>query len=131
MSTANDGTRVELTAEQQAAHRVIREQFGREKKGPFLRALISSGEIDPDSVTTVGDHEDFQKMISHLKEERKRLNLNLKDVAERMGSKMDVPALSRLENGENANPTINTVARYARSLGKRIKWEFEDASLDA
>lgn len=126
MTTSNNNSRVEPTAEEHSARRAIREQPGREKKGPSLRDLIASGEVDPDSVTTVGDHQDFQEMILGLKEERKRLNLSLKDVVERMGSKADVPALSRLENGENDNPTINTVARYARALGKRIKWAFED-----
>jgi hypothetical protein len=127
---ANQKTRAALTAEQQTEHRVIREKvsetLSRENKGPSLNDLIASGDIDPDSVTTVGDHEDFQELIMTLKEERKRKKLSLKDVAARMGSKVDAPALSRLENGENDNPTINTVARYARALGKRIKWECED-----
>lgn len=130
ITMANHETRVELTAEQEAEHRVIREKFGRGKKGPSLNDLIASGEIDPDSVTTVGDYEDFQEMILNLKEERTRQKLSLKEVARRMGSRVDAPALSRLETGENDNPTINTVASYARALGKRIRWEFEDIPQD-
>ncbi len=123
----NQKTRAELTAEQKAEHRVIREKLGRDGRGPSLDDLIASGDVDPDGVTTVGDHEDFQGLILALKEERKRKNLSLKDVAARMGSKADAPAVSRLENGGNDNPTVNTLARYARALGKRIKWECEDA----
>jgi hypothetical protein len=27
-----------------------------------------------------------------------------------------------LENGQQLNPTVNTLARYARALGKNLTW---------
>jgi hypothetical protein len=35
-------------------------------------------------------------------------------------------ALSRLENGFYSNPTINTLARYAKATGKRLVPTLED-----
>jgi hypothetical protein len=34
--------------------------------------------------------------------------------------------LSRLENGQQPNPTLNTLTRYARALGKRLALSLED-----
>jgi transcriptional regulator with XRE-family HTH domain len=39
---------------------------------------------------------------------------------------MDRAAVSRLENGQIANPTINTMNRYARALGKRVMVSLAD-----
>jgi transcriptional regulator with XRE-family HTH domain len=44
--------------------------------------------------------------------------LSLADVAARSG--IDKASLSRLENGLYPNPTMNTLARYARVIGKRL-----------
>jgi len=33
---------------------------------------------------------------------------------------MDPPALSRLENGHNKNPTLDTLGRYAAAVGRRL-----------
>jgi transcriptional regulator with XRE-family HTH domain len=40
--------------------------------------------------------------------------------AERTG--MDRMAISRLENGKNANPTVSTLVRYASALGRSLAW---------
>jgi hypothetical protein len=125
---ANYKTRGESTPEDRAACRVIHEKFSRER--PSLKDLVSSGDVDPDSITTQGDYAAFRRLVLRLRQERERQGLSLKAVAERMGPTADAPALSRLERGENDNPTINTIARYAAALGKRIVWGFEDASLD-
>jgi len=42
-------------------------------------------------------------------------------VAARAG--IDKGALSRLENGQQFNPTVNTLTRYVRALGKSMAWE--------
>lgn len=52
------------------------------------------------------------------------LRQSLNDVAALSG--MDRVAVSKLENGHNANPTVATVARYAAALGKVPVWSFED-----
>jgi transcriptional regulator with XRE-family HTH domain len=35
---------------------------------------------------------------------------------------MDRMAISRLENGKNANPTVSTLVRYASALGRSLAW---------
>jgi ribosome-binding protein aMBF1 (putative translation factor) len=68
--------------------------------------------------TTMGDLVAFRRFVMSLRRERERLGLSLAEVAER--AKIDKAALSRLENGQQLNPTINTLERYARALGKRL-----------
>lgn len=41
---------------------------------------------------------------------------------------MDRSALSKLENGGRANPTIETLVRYAEALGKRVVVSLADAT---
>ena len=67
----------------------------------------------------------LQQVFVRLKEERLRQGLTLAEVEDRTG--IGAPALSRLENPETSNPTIETVCRVAQALGKRVKIELEDA----
>ena len=53
-----------------------------------------------------------------LKAERVSQGLTLADVQQRSG--IDPPALSRLENEADANPTVATLTRYADALGKQL-----------
>jgi transcriptional regulator with XRE-family HTH domain len=55
---------------------------------------------------------------------REQAGLSLTDVADRSG--IDKAALSRLENGLYSNPTINTLARYAKAIGTRFVPVLED-----
>lgn len=68
--------------------------------------------------TTMGDLVDFRRFIMSLRRERERLGLSLSDIAERAG--IDKGALSRLESGQQLNPTVNTLARYVHALGKAL-----------
>jgi ribosome-binding protein aMBF1 (putative translation factor) len=68
--------------------------------------------------TTMGDMVTFRHFIMSLRRERERLGFSLNDLAER--AKIDKAALSRLENGQQLNPTVNTIARYVHALGKSI-----------
>ena len=61
-----------------------------------------------------------------LRAERQRLGLSLADIHERTG--IDRAALSRLENNEDANPTLTTLERYAEALGKRMVVVLSDAT---
>ena len=53
-----------------------------------------------------------------LKAERERQGLSLADVSDRCG--VEKGAISRLENGLNANPTLDTIRRCAEALGKTV-----------
>jgi ribosome-binding protein aMBF1 (putative translation factor) len=74
--------------------------------------------------TTMGELVAFRRFVMALRRERERLGLSLADVAER--AKIDKGALSRLENGQQLNPTVNTLARYVRALGKNLAWGMTD-----
>jgi DNA-binding phage protein len=68
---------------------------------------------------------DVPGFIIDLRREREARGLSLAEVAERSG--IDKAALSRLENGQQSNPTVNTLTRYARALGKRLALTLEEA----
>jgi transcriptional regulator with XRE-family HTH domain len=72
----------------------------------------------PSEMTAAPDDPATRKFLMALRQERERRGLSLGDVAERSG--IDKAALSRLENGQVPNPTVNTLARYVRALGKQL-----------
>jgi hypothetical protein len=108
----------------------IRDQFRGE---PGLTELRDSGEIDRGTYERASqlrqagppavDQEVLAELGGSLRRLRETAGLSLADVTARSG--IDAPALSRLENGQNPNPTLATLARYARALGKRIHWSLE------
>jgi DNA-binding XRE family transcriptional regulator len=106
------------TPDDRARLRAIRERFQREK--PSLKKLVERGDAPPPM--PLGTYLDIQVLLSQLKKEREAAGLSLADVAERTG--MDRAAISRLENGRQANPTVETLLRYAAALGKAIAWSF-------
>jgi transcriptional regulator with XRE-family HTH domain len=53
-----------------------------------------------------------------MKRAREAAGLTLADVSRRCG--IDQPALSRLESGDNKNPTLDTLWRYAAAVGRRL-----------
>lgn len=59
-----------------------------------------------------------------LKKAREAAGLSLAEVAERSG--IDKAALSRLENGIHANPTVETLVRYSAAVGKQMSITLED-----
>ena len=56
--------------------------------------------------------------VARYRAERERQGLSLADINERTG--IDRAALSRLENNEDANPTLTTLERYAEAVGKQM-----------
>lgn len=59
-----------------------------------------------------------------LKKERQAQGLSLADMQARTG--MSRSAISRLENDDSANPTIETLTRYAEALGKQLAIKLTD-----
>lgn len=113
--------KIDWTPEDRARHKAIREKFQRER--PTLQQLTASGEyVGP---IPLGVYQAYYLFLSELKKAREAAGLSLADIEERCG--IDKAALSRLENGLSANPTIETLMRYATALGKHLKLTLEDA----
>src|SRR4029077_8708800 len=74
----------------------------------------------------LGVYLNVKALFYGLKKEREAAGLSLVDMEKRTG--MDKAALSRLENGRQPNPTIDTLLRYAAALGKQIVLAFADLS---
>jgi transcriptional regulator with XRE-family HTH domain len=55
--------------------------------------------------------------------------MSLSDLSARSG--LDPAVLSRLENGHQANPTVATLARYTKALGKSLVFGLRDLSKEA
>ena len=63
--------------------------------------------------------------LSKLKKGRAAAGLTLAAVSQRTG--MDQATLSRLENGRRPNPTVATLWRYARAIGRQLVLTHADA----
>lgn len=59
-------------------------------------------------------------LMTELVAVRKSKGLNQKDIAEAMG--VGQPSISEFERG-SVNPRLNTLQRYARALGMKLKIE--------
>ncbi|MBI2808063.1 MAG: helix-turn-helix transcriptional regulator [Planctomycetes bacterium] len=65
-------------------------------------------------------------LMAAFKKERERQKLTMAQLSEMTG--IDQAALSRLENGKSANPTLETMNRIATALGKFITFSLVDAA---
>ena len=99
------------TDEERERHAKIREQIADElpdiKRRARQRLALLKKEGTP-----------LRQVLSALRAERERQGLSLADINERTG--IDRAALSRLENNEDANPTLATLERYAEAVGKQM-----------
>lgn len=102
-----------LTPEEAARYNAIRAQVADEL---------------PDLVARHHEREEayaqLQDLFLQLKAAREAGNLSLADLAELTG--MDRSALSKLETGQRANPTVETLLRYAQAVGKRLVISLEE-----
>jgi DNA-binding Xre family transcriptional regulator len=57
---------------------------------------------------------------------RQEKGLSLRQLSDLTG--ISRPALSRIESGDNKNPTLNTLLRIAKALGKEIVVSLRDAA---
>jgi DNA-binding phage protein len=107
------------TPAETARLRKLRNRFQAER--PSLDQLIKSGEYS--SPVKQGDCLAVLELAAQLKQSRQAQRLSLSQVAERTG--IDKAALSRIESGRNANPTIGTLETIARAIGARIRFQLE------
>jgi DNA-binding XRE family transcriptional regulator len=110
---------VRWTAEDRARHRATRDKFRTWHPSP--EELIASGEGANFSLH--GEYRFLRPLLAELKQAREAAGLTLAEVSKRCG--IDQPALSRLENGHNKNPTLDTLWRYAAAVGRRLLLDTE------
>ena len=96
-----------LTPEEAAKYKAVREQVAAE-----LPELVERHHERMASL-----HQ-LEKLLAQLKAAREQKGLSLADVMKLTG--MDRSAISKLETGQRANPTVETLVRYAEAVGKRL-----------
>ncbi len=105
---------VQWTAEDLTRHRAIRDML--RDWHPSPEELIASGEAA--NFDLHGEYRELAPFVEEMKQAREAAGLTLTEVSRRCG--IDQPALSRLENGHNKNPTLDTLWRYAAAVGRRL-----------
>ena len=107
-----------LTEEERVRHQMIRDQIEQEKV-----ALIAHGR------RVKARHTMLREAVAALKSTREALWLSLADIKASTG--IEKSNLSRLENDPLANPTIDTLCRYAEAVGKEIVITLVDISKES
>ena len=99
------------TSEERVRHAKIRDQIAEElpemRQWAQQRLALLKKEGTP-----------LRQVLNALRAERERQGLSLKDIYDRTG--IDRAVLLRLENNEDANPTLTTLERYAEAVGKQM-----------
>ena len=103
-----------LTPEEAAKYNTIRAQVAEE-----LPDLIARHRERVAALDLISD------LLRQLRAAREEKRLSLADLTELTG--MDRSALSKLETGQRPNPTVETLARYAEAVNKRLVVSLEDA----
>jgi DNA-binding XRE family transcriptional regulator len=96
-----------LTAEEAAKYKTVRDQVAKELPDLIARHHERMATLDQ-----------LHELLGQLKSAREAKGLSLADLTELTG--MDRSALSKLETGQRANPTVETLVRYAEAVGKRL-----------
>ena len=107
--------KTERGPEQEAEIRAIRERY---QSRPGVDELIESGDVDPASITSLGEYGELLDALRILRAERERLGLSLAKVAERSG--LEETFLAKLENGHSPNPALGTLTHYAEAVGIKL-----------
>ena len=103
-----------LTPREAAQYKMIREQVAAELPELITRHQERLATLDR-----------LQEVLQQLKAARAAKGLSLSDLTELTG--MDRSALSKLETGQRANPTAETLVRYTEAVGKRLVVSLADA----
>jgi len=92
----------------------LRKRFQRDK--PSHEQLIAEGDVE--GAVRWGDLLALRELFRKLRAIREEKGVSLSQAADASG--IDKAALSRLENGVNANPTVQTLLRYAGAVGAEL-----------
>jgi DNA-binding XRE family transcriptional regulator len=110
------------SAADRARHKAIREEF---EQCPSQEQLEASG--DYDGPIKSGAYFKVRVLIHELRKMRQAAGLTLATMSKRTG--MNQASLSRLENGRQPNPTVDTLWRYASAVGRQLVLTHADAPL--
>ncbi len=113
MSEKSVHRQIPWTEADRARHKAIRERYANK---PSLDDLLTTG--DYTEPLPLADFLELRHTLAELKAAREAAGLSLADVSERAG--IDPEQLSRLEQEPQTDPTLGTLRRYARAVGKEI-----------
>ncbi len=108
--------KIKRTPEEQARIEAIRQYY--QANRPTSDQLLASGDVE--EFVPLGEYLSLLSTVRALKKERELRGLSLTTIAERSG--IDQAVLSRLENGIQTNPTVDTLYRYASAIGVELIW---------
>ena len=108
------------TVADRARHKAVRQEF---EHCPTQEDLEASGAYD--GPIKSGAYFAVKVLIHELKKAREAAGLTLAVVSKLTG--MDQATLSRLENGRQPNPTVDTLWRYANAVGRQLVLTHTDA----
>src|SRR3972149_511129 len=108
--------------DKRTGRRIVRQPTDEERSR--YRAVLEEEKAGMEANKALGrellaERRELGGIVSELKAIREQLNISLTDLANRTG--MTVGNLSRLENMDGPNPTIETLRRYAPAIGHRIE----------
>ena len=101
------------SAADRARHKAIRDEL---EHRPTQEELQASGAYE--GPIKSGAYFLVRSFLHELKKMRQAAGLTLAVVSKRSG--IDQATLSRLENGRQPNPTIDSLWRYARAIGRSL-----------
>jgi ribosome-binding protein aMBF1 (putative translation factor) len=107
---------IQRTPDEQARIEAVRDHYQQHRPTPD--ELLASGDVD--EFVPLGEYLGLMSAVRALRKERELRGLSLATIAERSG--IDKAALSRLENGLQTNPTVDTLYRYAAAVGVELVW---------
>jgi DNA-binding XRE family transcriptional regulator len=119
--SAKHAAKPKWTAADRARHKALRQEF---EHCPTQEELRASGAYE--GPIKSGAYFSVKVLIHELKKAREAAGLTLAVVSQRTG--MDQATLSRLENGRQPNPTVDTLWRYARAVGRQLVLTHADAA---
>ena len=114
MHNGRTRTKVAKSTEELARIQALRDKY---KNRPSPEELLASGEYK--APVPLGVYLKIKQLMHHLKEARTQAKLSLAELAER--TEIDRGYLSKLENMQQANTTLETVSRIAEVLGLEIR----------
>jgi DNA-binding transcriptional regulator YiaG len=108
--------------EKRIGRRIVRQPTGEERAWYQQALQEEEAGVEPNKALgreLLSERRELGAIVSELKAIREQLHISLPELAHRTG--MTVGILSRLENMEGPNPTIETLRRYAQAIGHRIE----------